>query len=43
MAKLDEVAAAVGDYIAAGEEVGTLNSPTKYYSVEGPKFIILKL
>ena len=33
--QLDEVAAAVGDYIAAGEEVGTLNSPTKYYSVEG--------
>lgn len=33
MAMLDEVAAAVGDYIAAGEEVGTLNSSTKYYSV----------
>ena len=42
--QLDEVAAAVGDYIAAGEEVGTLNSPTKYYSVEGPNlyFEIMK-
>ena len=33
--QLDEVPVAVGDYIAAGEEVGTLNTPTKYYSVEG--------
>ena len=42
--QLDQVAAAVGDYIAAGEEVGTLNSPTKYYSVEGPNlyFEIMK-
>ena len=33
--QLDEVPVAVGDYVAAGEEVGTLNAPTKYYSVEG--------
>lgn len=33
--QLDEVPVAVGDYIAAGDEVGTLNAPTKYYSVEG--------
>ena len=42
--QLTEVPVAVGDYVAAGETVGVLNEPTKYYSVEGPNlyFQILK-
>ena len=42
--QLTEVPLAVGDYVAAGETVGILNEPTKYYSVEGPNlyFGILK-
>ena len=34
--QLTEVPLAIGDYVAAGETVGTLGEPTKYYSVEGP-------
>ena len=34
--QLTEIPVAVGDYVAAGEPVGILNEPTKYYSVEGP-------
>lgn len=42
--QLTDVPLAVGDYVAAGKTVGTLNEPTKYYSVEGPNlyFEILK-
>ena len=33
-----------GDYVNAGEMIGNLSEPTKYYSVEGPNlyFEILK-
>lgn len=34
--QLDQVTLSMGDYVAAGETVGTLAEPTKYYSVEGP-------
>ena len=34
--QLTDVPLAAGDYVAAGETVGILNEPTKYYSVEGP-------
>ena len=34
--QLTEVPLAIGDYVAAGETVGILGEPTKYYSVEGP-------
>ena len=34
--QLTEVPFAIGDYVAAGAALGTLNEPTKYYSVEGP-------
>ena len=42
--QLTDVPLAAGDYVAAGETVGILNEPTKYYSVEGPNlyFEILK-
>lgn len=42
--QLTDVPIAIGDYIASGETIGTLNEPTKYYSVEGPNlyFEILK-
>ncbi len=42
--QLTDVPVSVGDYIASGETIGTLNEPTKYYSVEGPNlyFEILK-
>lgn len=42
--QLSEVAPAVGDYMAAGEKIGVLAEPTKYYSIEGPNlyFEILK-
>lgn len=42
--QLTDVPVAIGDYIASGETIGTLNEPTKYYSVEGPNlyFEILK-
>ncbi len=42
--QLTDVPLAAGDYVAAGETVGILNEPTKYYSVEGPNlyFGILK-
>ena len=33
-----------GDYVAAGSAIGSLNEPTKYYSVEGTNlyFQVLK-
>lgn len=34
--QLTDVPLSVGDYVAAGETIGTLSEPTKYYSVEGP-------
>lgn len=42
--QLDNVPLEIGDYAGAGETVGTLSEPTKYYSVEGPNlyFEILK-
>lgn len=42
--QLTEVPLAIGDYVNAGETVGILNEPTRYYSVEGPNlyFQILK-
>lgn len=42
--QLKEVPVSVGDYVGAGETVGYLSEPTKYYSVEGPNlyFEILK-
>ncbi len=42
--QLTDVPLAVGDYVNAGEMVGNLNEPTKYYSIEGPNlyFQILK-
>ena len=42
--QLDNVPLEIGDYVGAGETVGTLSEPTKYYSVEGPNlyFQILK-
>ena len=42
--QLTDVPLSVGDYVNAGEMVGNLNEPTKYYSIEGPNlyFQILK-
>lgn len=42
--QLKEVPLQIGDYVAAGETVGYLSEPTKYYSVEGTNlyFEILK-
>lgn len=42
--QLKDVPLSIGDYVGAGETVGYLNDPTKYYSVEGPNlyFEILK-
>ncbi len=42
--QLTDVPLAVGDYVNAGEMIGNLNEPTKYYSIEGPNlyFQILK-
>lgn len=42
--QLTDVPLAVGDYVNAGEMVGNLNEPTKYYSIEGPNlyFQVLK-
>ena len=42
--QMDNVPLEIGDYVGAGETVGTLSEPTKYYSVEGPNlyFQILK-
>lgn len=42
--QLGDVALAIGDYVGAGETIGTLAEPTKYYSVEGPNlyFEVLK-
>ena len=42
--QLSDIPVAVGDYVAAGEPLGTLSEPTKYYSVEGPNlyFEVLK-
>lgn len=42
--QLSDVSVAVGDYVGAGEALGTLSEPTKYYSVEGPNlyFEVLK-
>lgn len=34
--QLKEVPLQIGDYVGAGETVGYLSEPTKYYSVEGP-------
>lgn len=42
--QLKEVPLQIGDYVAAGETVGYMSEPTKYYSVEGPNlyFELLK-
>lgn len=42
--QLADVQLSIGDYVAAGETIGTLSEPTKYYSIEGPNlyFQILK-
>ena len=42
--QLTDVPLAVGDYVNAGEMIGSLNEPTKYYSIEGPNlyFQVLK-
>lgn len=42
--QLKEVPLQIGDYVGAGEIVGYLSEPTKYYSVEGPNlyFKVLK-
>lgn len=42
--QLSDVPVSVGDYVSAGEALGTLSEPTKYYSVEGPNlyFEVLK-
>lgn len=42
--QLKEVPLQIGDYVGAGETVGYLSEPTKYYSVEGPNlyFEIMK-
>ncbi len=42
--QLTDVELSIGDYINGGETLGTLNEPTKYYSVEGPNlyFQVLK-
>ena len=42
--QLTDVPFSTGDYVNAGEMIGTLNEPTKYYSVEGSNlyFEILK-
>lgn len=42
--QLADVPVAVGDYVGAGESLGTLSEPTKYYSVEGTNlyFQVLK-
>ena len=42
--QLTDVPVAVGDYVNAGEMIGNLNEPTKYYSIEGPNlyFQVLK-
>lgn len=42
--QLGDVPLSVGDYVGAGETVGTLSEPTKYYSIEGPNlyFQVLK-
>ena len=42
--QLTDVPVSAGDHVAAGEPVGTLAEPTKYYSVEGPNlyFEVLK-
>ena len=42
--QLTDIAVSPGDYVGAGEMLGTLAEPTKYYSVEGPNlyFEILK-
>lgn len=42
--QLTDVALSTGDYVNAGEKIGNLNEPTKYYSIEGPNlyFEVLK-
>lgn len=42
--QLKDVAVKTGDFLDAGQTVGYLNDPTKYYSVEGPNlyFEVLK-
>ena len=42
--QLTDVLLSTGDYVNAGEMIGNLSEPTKYYSVEGPNlyFEILK-
>lgn len=42
--QLTDVPVSDGDYVAAGEKIGNLAEPTKYYSVEGPNlyFEVLK-
>ena len=42
--QLTDVALSAGDYVNAGEKIGNLSEPTKYYSIEGPNlyFEIIK-
>lgn len=42
--QLTDVGLSAGDYVNAGEKIGNLSEPTKYYSIEGPNlyFEILK-
>ena len=42
--QLKDVQVKTGDYVAAGSAIGSLNEPTKYYSVEGTNlyFQVLK-
>ena len=42
--QLTDVPLSAGDYVNAGEKIGNLSEPTKYYSIEGPNlyFEILK-
>ena len=42
--QLTDVPLSAGDYVNAGEKIGNLSEPTKYYSIEGPNlyFEIIK-
>ena len=38
--QLTDVALSAGDYVNAGEKIGNLSEPTKYYSIEGPNLYL---
>ena len=38
--QLTDVALSAGDYVNAGETIGNLSEPTKYYSIEGPNLYL---